>query len=387
MTLRRPPQISLQLRSHAPPHQRALGLPPGSVVQIHQEPGLPPFENSNRQPVPVEQTVTRQCRKTVSRRRDAHQVQGIGGAHRDQRPLARLLAQGAELAHGFGQGVLLAGEAVHEAATSDLSSRFQTAEDLEKVSPGGEQGLALQELAEDHAVAAEQGPGGGLDGVSGGGLHPGLSGGVEQRPAAGVLHAEEGEAGAAASGAVDRRALVGGGEEGSQAGEAVRGHETPGDELGEGHLQLGVEETGAVRDLAEEAGAPALQEIVDGPCSRRELQGGWIGGRRDLPPEGEAVAGEEGEGRGPHRAGAPGAVRGGRAATAPDPAAGEAEGVEPGGIVLLHPRRQDLPFPGGGRDLEPLELAEQRVQAPRSLGPLVGIDPLPGEEEAQEIGL
>ncbi len=60
--LRRPPQIRLQLRSHTPPHQRTLRLPSRSIVQIHQEAWLPPFENSNRQPVPIEQTVTRQRR-------------------------------------------------------------------------------------------------------------------------------------------------------------------------------------------------------------------------------------------------------------------------------------------------------------------------------------
>ena len=77
----------------------------------------------------------------------------------------------------------------------------------------------------------------------------------------------------------------------------------------------------------------------------------------------------------------------GRRAPPPDPAAGEAEAVQPRRVVFLHPRRQDLPFPGGGRGLEPFELAEQGVEAPRPLGPAVGIDPLPGEEEAQEVGL
>src|SRR5581483_1645405 len=125
--------------------------------------GLPPFKNRNRQPVSIEQSVTRQRREAIPRRRDAHQVQRIGGAYRDQRPLARLFAQGTELPHGLSEGVLLSREAVHEAAAADLSSGFQTAEDLEEVSPGGEERLPFQELAEDHAVAAEQRPGRGFD--------------------------------------------------------------------------------------------------------------------------------------------------------------------------------------------------------------------------------
>src|SRR5262249_43262265 len=60
LSLRRSPQIRLQLRSHAPPYQRALGLPAGGVVEVHQEAGLTAFENGNRQPVAVEKTVAGQ---------------------------------------------------------------------------------------------------------------------------------------------------------------------------------------------------------------------------------------------------------------------------------------------------------------------------------------
>ena len=82
-----------------------------------------------------------------------------------------------------------------------------------------------------------------------------------------------------------------------------------------------------------------------------------------------------------------GRCRSRRRRAAPDEAAGEAERVEPGRVVLLHPRRQDLPFPGRGRGLEAFELLHQGVQALRPFGLVVGIDPLPGEEEAHEVGL
>jgi len=85
---------------------------------------------------------------------------------------------------------------------------------------------------------------------------------------------------------------------------------------------------------------------------------------------------------------APGAaVRPGRRGPAPDPAAGEAQSVEPRRVVLLHAGRQDLPLPGGTPRTRAFELLQQGVEALRTFRPLVGIDPLPGEEESQLVAL
>src|SRR5439155_20053181 len=68
------------------------------------------------------------------------------------------LAEGVD---GFGAGVLLAVEAGHEAAAADGASGFHAAERAEDVAPGNADVLALDEVAEDDAVAEEElfGPG------------------------------------------------------------------------------------------------------------------------------------------------------------------------------------------------------------------------------------
>src|SRR5262249_41812663 len=65
---------------------------------------------------------------------------------------------------------------------------------------------------------------------------------------------------------------------------------------------------------------------------------------------------------------------------APDVAAGEAEAVEPGRLVLLEPRRQDLPLPGRRGDLEPLQLGEDPRPA------LPPRPPLEDEKKTEEGG-
>ena len=102
---------------------------------------------------------------------------------------------------GFGKGVLLAGDAVDEAATADLAAGFEATEDGGEVAPPGGVGLASEEVAEEDAVAGEEHAGGGLHrgivevsafdagfGGVGGGIF-GVRGyggvGAEERPAAG----------------------------------------------------------------------------------------------------------------------------------------------------------------------------------------------------------
>ena len=64
---------------------------------------------------------------------------------------------------------------------------------------------------------------------------------------------------------------------------------------------------------------------------------------------------------------------------------GEAEIIEPGWFVLGDTRRQDLGFPGASRRLEPFELADDRFDGVRPFHLGVGRDPLPAEQEAQEV--
>src|SRR3954469_9129850 len=77
--LRRPPQIRLQLRRHASPHQRTLDLPTGGGVQVQQEAGLSPFEHGDGLTVAEEETVSREGGDAVAGRRDAHQIQRVRG--------------------------------------------------------------------------------------------------------------------------------------------------------------------------------------------------------------------------------------------------------------------------------------------------------------------
>ena len=72
-------------------------------------------------------------------------------------PLRFLLADRAHRGHGIGQRVLLAAHAGDEAAAADLSLRLEPAEHAQQRMPGRQPvGLALEQLAEHHAVAAQQ---------------------------------------------------------------------------------------------------------------------------------------------------------------------------------------------------------------------------------------
>src|SRR5204862_6368408 len=113
---------------------------------------------------------------------DAEEVQGVGSRDGEQGAVLGLAAELAQLADGLGEGELLAGEAFDEAAAADLAAGFETTEDHHQVAPGEAQAFALEELAEDHAVAGEQRARGALDGLAGG--RGGRSAAAEGRPAA-----------------------------------------------------------------------------------------------------------------------------------------------------------------------------------------------------------
>src|SRR5262249_38707643 len=65
--------------------------------------------------------------------------------------------------------------------------------------------------------------------------------------------------------------------------------------------------------------------------------------------------------------------------------AGEAAGVEPARLVVLDARRQDLAFPGAGRDREAFELGDDRIEAQRAFDLRFGCHALPAQQEAHEV--
>ena len=69
----------------------------------------------------------------------------------------------------------------------------------------------------------------------------------------------------------------------------------------------------------------------------------------------------------------------------PTHTAGEAQRVQQRRIVLLDPRGQDVTLPRRGGNLEAVELADDGREALQSSGPVLGIHPLPGEQEPHEI--
>ena len=90
---------------------------------------------------------------------DADEIHGIGSGDGDL--MGTGTAAGvAEGVDGFGEGELLAVEAGDEAASADLTPGFEPAEDVEEIAPFGGVGLALEEVAEEDAVAAEKHAGG-----------------------------------------------------------------------------------------------------------------------------------------------------------------------------------------------------------------------------------
>ena len=124
---------------------------------------------------------------------------------------------------------MLARKAGDKTAAADLDARFETAVDAQQVAPRRQPGgFALEEAPEHNAVAAQQGAREMLDGFGRLGRGAAAAG---ERPAAGILHAEDGAAAA-------RAALVVRDDQRAHAGKAVRGHETERDQFAERLLDL-----------------------------------------------------------------------------------------------------------------------------------------------------
>src|SRR5579862_2684532 len=89
--------------------------------------------------------------------------------------------------------------------------------------------------------------------------------------------------------------------------------------------------------------------------------------------------------RRPYRRGAALAATATRGEARPYEAARQALLIEPGGLVLADPARQQLRLPRAGRRLETLELREDHTDRIGALHPRLAGDPLPFEQEAQEV--
>src|SRR5229473_287770 len=109
-----------------------------------------------RHAVDVDDAVLRLRGNPRARREDAREVQRVAGGERDALFAALFdLAHRAQRIDRFRQRELLARESLREAATADLAARLLAAVDLEQLAPRRRTGLALEQVAEDDAVAAQ----------------------------------------------------------------------------------------------------------------------------------------------------------------------------------------------------------------------------------------
>ena len=298
---------------------------------------------------------------------DSGEVHGVGGGDGDDGG-AVAGAGGAEGFDGLGEGVLFAAEAGDEAAAANLAAGFETAEDVEEIAPFGGVGFAGEEVAEEDAVAGEELAGEGFEGgVGAAGLFDGGWSGVEffgeERPASG------GAAGGALAGGFGGGGFAAGVHAGAELVEAVGCGEACGGEFPERVLGLLAGEVGDALDVVGEAGAALLEEgaelegvgaegggeffFFDGLLG--EGVGEPVGGLADVEGDGGGVGGDDAAWAGGFVCGRPGWVGGD---AAPAYGSGEAEGVEPAGIVVGDAGGEEgaLPLDGGG--LEAFELAE-----------------------------
>jgi hypothetical protein len=167
---------------------------------------------------------------------DTCEVNWVGGGYGDDGRTVAVPGR-AEGVDCLRKGELLAAKAGDEAASANLSSGFESAQNAEKVAPAGSVGLACEKVADEDAVAGQQDAGGGLQrGVGAAGLFDCSRSGVdffgEEAPAA------CGAAGGALAGGVGRARFATWVHHGAELIEAVGGNETGGGEFPEGVLGL-----------------------------------------------------------------------------------------------------------------------------------------------------
>src|SRR5574341_1549112 len=86
-------------------------------------------------------------------RDDAGEVERVAGGEADDLAARGVTANGAEGVERFGIGELLSDEAGDDTPAAQLAAHLQAAVDAQEIPPGGSAGLALEEIAEDAAVA------------------------------------------------------------------------------------------------------------------------------------------------------------------------------------------------------------------------------------------
>src|SRR5438132_12347799 len=126
--------------------------------------------------------MTGQRRHARARGDPTGEVEGVG-RRQDLRLVVGQLGGGSEYGNDFGQRILLAGHAGHEAAASNFAARLQAAIAPYQLLPGRGGGLVGQQVAKHDAVAPEQQPAPALDPLLG--CDCGRQGRAQQRPAAG----------------------------------------------------------------------------------------------------------------------------------------------------------------------------------------------------------
>ncbi len=293
-------------------------------------------------------------------RDDADEVQGIAGREADDIPLAgsRRMARSESSASG---GQLLSHGAVDEVAAADLAAHLEAAVDADELAPGRSLGLAAEEIAEDDAVAAEVEAGEGLVDDVERGLARGARGRrSDQRPAE-------------TWGEPPRRRLTRHAGSGRLRSISARRPEKPSPVIrpratsSQRASSISTRPWPAEATISSKNEAPSRSSRARTARAGREVVVRGRGRRRAAGAQGEEpgeiAAAREGDRRGAGRRRAGVARR----EAAPDDLAGEAELVEPGGLVAHHPRGEDLALPGAGRDLEALELLDdaERPARPR----------------------
>jgi len=313
---------------------------------------------------------------------------------------------GAKGVGGLGQGVLLAGDAGDEAAAADLAAGFEAAEDGDQVAPFGGVGLAGEEVAEEDAVAGEEGAGGGLHGslVEVGAGDAGFGGvgvrshcgiGTEEGPAAG-RGAGGGSASCGTRGRFDGGGFAFGVHERAKLVEAVGGGEAGDGELPEGVLGLLFGEGEVALEVGGEDGSAAVQFGTDADgfgaegvgkvllfdAGVGEGPGEPVGGVAEIEGNRCGVGGDDAAGC----ASIPGRPGGVGGDAAPADGAGEAQTVEPGGRVVGDAGGEERTLPLDGGSFEAFELREGLEEAVLSGELRVGGEVLPLEEPAHVSG-
>ena len=361
------------------------------------------LERRQRHAVAPQDRVADHRRYPRPRRHDADQVERIGGRDAHQLADGRRRAHRAQLVERLGQRELLADEAGHEAPAADLAAGLEPTQRHRQLAPRRQRGLAHQQIAEHHAVASQELARRGL------GIHRVGAGLTEQRPATGGgrqrAHGLRRPRALFLAGATHRLAPRVGRLDGAAgrrveptaqrlAALALDQHPQRREAIGRrqpGRHQLPqrvLDRVGREADVGHQLGE---EHRAAGAQPRRHRRGlgrqrrSFVVGRQWRPQPRRVGATEQRQRRRARRRDPrPVAIGLARRQPAPRDRAAEAQLIEPGRVVAVEPRGQDLALPRAGRGLEPRQLIEHARQA-------VGADhlgalghPLPAQEEPHE---